>query len=660
MGSALMSIGTRAMTANYAKLQTVSNNIANANVAGYSRQDVQLETNAGQFSGAGFFGKGVNVVTVTRSADRFLAAEAATTKAAAAMDAARLEKLQGLENVFPTGEEGLGYAATNFLNAMVDLASTPQDDSARRVVLSRASELASRFANAGSQLDSLQAGVTADLRTSVSTVNQLTASIAKVNQEIAKVNGMGHTPNDLLDKRDQLVSELSQFVQVTTLPAEDGTMGVFMAGGQRLVLGNQATALAVAPDAMDSSRSAVGIDEPGGGLRLLPEDMLTGGSLAGLIRFQNHDLVDARTGLGQMAAAISARVNQQQHLGLDLRSPAQAGADIFRVGAPVAGPAATNAKDASGNFLAGVSLTVTDATQLEASEYDLAADTATPGQYLLTRRSDGLVRSVASGATVDGMKIDVTGTPGPNDRFLLQPVTRAANAMAAVLADPAGVAAASPVAATADVANTGTATVSSLRVASSSINTAATTTITFTGPNGSGVDYSWSIADPVSGTTTTGTGTWQANQPISLNGFELRLDGVPKGSAAHQDVITVAPTAFPASNNGNAQAMAALRDETFVGRRSGSGATPGTTVSDAYANLMAGVGVQVQGAKSSAQISAGVASAMSQQLTSKTGVNLDEEAAALMQFQQSYQAAAKVLQVAQQVFDTLLRAGGAG
>lgn len=659
MGSALMSIGTRAMTANYAKLQTVSNNIANANVAGYSRQELQLATNAGQFSGAGFFGKGVNIVTITRAQDRFLTAEAATTKAAAAMDATRLDKLQGLENVFPTGEEGVGHAATQFLNAMVDLASTPQDDSARRVVLSRASELASRFANAGSQLDTLQAGVTADLRTSVETVNQLTANIARVNQEIAKVNGMGHSPNDLLDQRDQLVSQLSQFVQVTTLPAEDGTMGVFMAGGQRLVLGNQSTDLAVAPDAMDSSRSAVGIVEAGGGLRLLPDNMMTGGSIAGLIKFQNQDLVDARTGLGQMAAAISARVNQQQHLGLDLRSPAQPGADIFRVGAPTAGPAATNVKDASGNYLAGVTLTVQDATQLEASEYDLALDPATPGQYLLTRRSDGLVRSLASGDTVDGLKIDVTGTPGANDRFLLQPVTRAANAMAAVLADPAGVAAASPVAATANVSNLGTATVSSLRVVNGSINTAATTTITFTGPNGGGVDYSWSMTDPVSGSTTTGTGTWQANQPISLNGFELRLDGVPKGSASHQDVITVAPTAFPASNNGNAQAMAALRDETFIGRRTGSTATAGTTVTDAYANLMADVGVQVQGAKSSSQISKGVADTLAQQLTSKTGVNLDEEAASLIQFQQSYQAAAKILQVAQQIFDTLLQAGGA-
>lgn len=656
MGSALLSIGTRALTANYAKLQTISNNISNANVAGYSRQDVLLETSKGQFSGAGFFGKGVTVVTVTRAADKFLTAESASTKATAAMDAARLAQLQGLENVFPTGEDGIGYSASQFLNAMVDLANNPQDLSARQVVLSRATELASRFDNAGVQLDTLQAGVNADLKTSVQTVNQITANIARVNQEIAKVNGVGHSANDLLDQRDQLISQLSQFVQVTTLPAEDGTLGVFMAGGQRLVLGNQATELAVAPDTMDSSRSAVGIMEAGGGLRLLSQDTFTGGEIAGLLRFQNSDLVSARTGLGQMAAAISARVNEQQSLGLDLRNPPGSGAPIFAVSGPTAGNASTNAKDAAGNFLGNVSLTVTDASQLEASEYDLAADPANAGKYLLTRRSDGLVRSINNGDTVDGMTVNVTGSPATTDRFLLQPVTRAANGMKTVLSDPKGIAAASPVAATVNVNNTGTAKVDALTVVNNSINPAATASFTFGAVNGSGVDYSWSMFDPATNTTTTGTGTWQANQPISLNGFELKLKGVPTNG----DVITVAPTEFPASNNGNALAMAALRDEKLVGQRL-DGSTPagGSNITDAYASLMSSVGVAVQGAKTSSQISSGVASTMAQQLASKTGVNLDEEAAQLMQFQQSYQAAAKILSTAQQVFDTLLRAAGA-
>ena len=201
----LLSIGTRAMFANYAALQTTGHNIANANVEGYSRQRVELATAQGQFSGAGFFGKGVDVVAVTRAHNEFLTREAASTASTAAADAARLEQLSRLENIFPPGEAGLGQATNQFLNAMVDLASHPADASTREVALSRARDMAQRFANAGAQLDSLQAGVTQDLKLALTDVNSLTASIALVNDQIARATGSGQQPNDLLDQRDRLL-----------------------------------------------------------------------------------------------------------------------------------------------------------------------------------------------------------------------------------------------------------------------------------------------------------------------------------------------------------------------------------------------------------------------------------------------------------------------
>jgi flagellar hook-associated protein 1 FlgK len=153
-----------------------------------------------------------------------------------------------------------------------------------------------------------------------------------------------------------------------------------------------------------------------------------------------------------------------------------------------------------------------------------------------------------------------------------------------------------------------------------------------------------------------GSNTWTAGQPIKLNGFELSLNGVP----ASGDAVEVSKTLFPQTNNGNALAMAALRDERFVGRyqRADGSVADGATATDAYAAAMADVGVRVQGAKSSATISAAAASQTADTLASKTGVNLDEEAARLIQFQQAYQASAKVLQVAQSVFDTMLQLGG--
>lgn len=655
--SALMSLGVRSMFASYAALQTTSHNIANANVTGYSRQQVELATAQGQFTGAGFFGKGVNVASVTRSYDAFLTRQAAETKSASEMDTARLNQLKLLENAFPTGEQGVGYQTTKFLNAWSDLATNPQDASARQVVLSQAGELAARFSNAGAQLDQLQSGVNTDLQNSIKTVNQLASSIADVNDKIAAVIGNGQPPNDLLDQRDQLISQLSGLVRVTTVPADDGTVGVFIGGGQRLVLGNQAQTLKVVPDLADPSRSAIAMVENGQALPLDSQAM-GGGSIAGLLTFQNADLVDARNSLGQLAAAIAGRVNLQQSLGLDLRNPPQAGVPMFGIGAPRALPASTNAKDATGAYIGSVQLTTIDATQLQASDYSLVPNGS--GAYTLTRLSDGLTRTIASGSIVDGMRIDV-GVPAPaaTDHFLLQPVGRAANGLTRMLDDPKGVAAASPLTAAASVSNTGTATISALSVTDPSVNPNLTTTVTFTSSTG---NFNWEQRDPATGAlAANGSGTWVPGQPVNLPQptptFALSFNGVP----ASGDVFTVAKTTSPASSNGNALAMAALRDETFVGRSlNASGAlTGGVTTTDGYAGAMADVGVKVQSAQSISDISTSMAANAEQRRSGEAGVNLDEEAARLIQYQQSYQASAKVLQVAQSIFDTLLQAAGA-
>ena len=637
--SPLMSVGMRAMAANFAALQTAGHNIANANVQGYSRQQVELATAQGQYTGAGFFGRGVDIETVTRSHNAFLTREAAAASSQSGADAARLAQLDRLEAVFPTGESGLGYAAGEFLNAMVDLAGRPQDSATRQVVLARAHDVASRFAAAGGQLDSLQTGVSQDLQYGVAAVNGLAQRIAQVNESIAQARGSGQPPNDLLDQRDQLIAELSTYLQLTTMAADDGTLGVFMAGGQRLVLGTEASPLRLLPDAFDISRSALGIVE-GGRVRPLASAIVGSGSLGGLLRFQNEDLVAARNQLGQMAAALSGAVNLQQALGLDLRTPAGSGAPLLAAGVPTALPASTNARNSAGQFIASVSLAVADASALQASEYGLRTDPASAGRYLLTRLSDGLERSIASGDTVDGLTVTV-GAPAPaaSERFLLQPLTRAANQMRSVMADPRGLAAASPLEAVRDIANAGTARVATLTIVDASVNPQHTASIAFT--DGSG-NYNWTLRDRSSNVlVASGTGTWSAGAPIALNGFELTLDGVP----AAGDNFSVARTASSPSNNGNALALAGLRDAALVGGRS---------VTDAYASLIAGVGVKVQSARAGAEISQGVAASARAQQTGQAGVNLDEEAARLLQFQQSYQAAAKILQVAQSLFDTLL------
>src|SRR3954468_9194868 len=332
-----MSIGQRAMFANYSSMQTTGHNIANAQTPGYSRQTVELQTSGGQQTGAGFFGKGVDVVTVRRASDAFLNTQSQVASSMSAMDEARSSNLQQLETVFPPGDTGMGAAVGTFMNSYVDLANSPADSSARQVILTNAAEVADRFATAGGQLERLQTGVTSDLRGSVAQVNQLASQVAKLNADIAGLRGNASAPNDMLDQRDQLVKQIGNLVKVSTIAANDGTMGVFIAGGQRLVLGAEAQQLAVTPDPANSGRSAISISDSGI-THQLSTDLLVGGSISGLLKYQNEDLVSARNQLGQRAAAVASRVNQVQGYGIDLSSPPGAGNPVFAIGAPVAIP----------------------------------------------------------------------------------------------------------------------------------------------------------------------------------------------------------------------------------------------------------------------------------------------------------------------------------
>lgn len=635
--SGLMSLGIRAMSANYAALQTTGHNIANANVAGYSRQSVVLATSQGQYTGAGFFGKGVDVTTVTRSHNAFLTREANSASSLASMDDARLQSLQRLENVFQLGDSGLGYAVTEVFDALVDLSSRPNDSATRQVVLARANDMALRFSEAGTALDQTQASITADLKASVSEVNQLAAAIAQANQNVAALQGAGHPANDVLDERERLIAQLSEKVQISRVEASDGSVGIFIGGGQRLVLGAEATEMRVVPDSADPTRSALAVRD-GANNRLLGADAFGGGSLAGLLRFQNDDLVAARSLIGQMAAAVGGAINAQQVRGLSLQAPlgSVASQPLFGFGAPQALANTGNLKDAGGQAIGNVTLTIENSGALQASEYELRESTSSPGRWDVTRLSDGAVTTIDSGDVVDGMRIDIND-PQAGDRFLLQPVSRAANGMHTLLSNPLDLAAASPLLATPAAGNTGTGAVGDLTVTETPLPFAGLTETLSFARVGDAYEYTSSLT----GVTT----PWRTGEPVvGANGYTMVLNGVPGDG----DSFDIAPTPASAlaSNNGNARALLALRDTAIVG---------GHTAAETWAQSMADIGVRVQSAESSAQISGAVASQAEQTRSGQDGVNLDEEAARLIQYQQSYQAAAKVLQVAQSLFDTLLQ-----
>ena len=633
----VMNIGVRALLVNQSALQTVGNNIANVNTPGYSRQSVVLKSVAGQFSGTGYYGKGVAIETVQRNYSEFLTQQAALSKSVAAGDTIRYNNLSQLENIFQGGSDGLGASISNMLNAFSDVVNAPTDLTARSVVLTQADETAARLRTAAGQLNDLKLGAMAQLKTDVTTINNLAQQIASANDQVTKALGSGHTPNDLLDQRDQLINQLNHYVQTTSISADDGSVGIFLSGSQPLVLGTAVSPLKVVSDAFnDPAKSQLMMTVSGVPLSL-NATQLGGGEISGLLRFQNTDLVEAGNLLGRMALAIGSKMNEQQALGLDLNG--NPGTPLFNL-KPI-----PNGYPASTNALPGTALSVgvqtspsSGAALLVASNYELSFSSATTGS--ITRLSDGVVTAFDFGASnpvkIDGLDIQksaVAATAG--DRFLITPFSAAAPGMATAFSSPRGLAMANPVAARAGTGNTGTLVVDGLAARSQPAPPAVT--LTFTGPG------SYTRSD--TGATVY---AYTPNQAIeystsgSLTGWSLTLKGVPQAG----DTYAVQPNAYPTLDAGNAQAMLDLRDLALF---------DGGPLTDGYASLMASIGTRVQSAKTTMTVSVNIATQLETDRTSVSGVNLDEEAAKLLQFQQAYQAAGKMLQISQSIFDTLMQ-----
>ena len=638
--SGILNIGTRALLANQAALQTAGNNIANVNTPGYSRQEVLLQNIKGQFSGSGYYGAGVDIMTVRRVHNEFLTRQATLASAVAASDSTRMEQLSQLEDVFKGGPNGLGAAVSDLFNAFSDVVNSPADQPARAVVLGRAEEATSSFRASASQLQDLQRGVVLQLRDSVAAINNLARGIADVNQEIARAMGVGHAPNDLLDHRDQLMRDLNQYVQTTQIEADDGTMGVFLASSQPLVLGQTVTTVQLTDgDFTDPATKKLAMQR-GGVTVTLDEATLGGGSVSGLLRYHNTDLVDAGNLLGRMALAIGTKVNEQQALGLDLDGAI--GAALFNLASMPAGYGATT-NTGTASVTANVStLPVSGAAALVASNYEVRFNAG--GAIDVVRLTDGQLTSIPGpGPTtliqIDGLDLNIAGVGAVGDRFLVTPYAGVADTITTAFASPRALAMASPVAAGVGTANTGTLVVE--RLAAKSNPPPAAVTITFTGPGtftrsdtGATV-YAYTPSQPIEYDLV----------PPATTGWAVTLKGTPQTG----DTLSIGPNLYPLLNGGNAEAMLALRDVPMF---------DGAPLTDGYASLMSQVGIRVQGAQFASEVSTSIADNIERDRTAVAGVNLDEEAAKLLQFQQSYQAAAKMMQVAQNMFDTLMQGLG--
>lgn len=532
-------------------LSVTGHNITNVNTDGYSRQNVEFATRTPDAFSNGFVGTGVNVTTVQRMYDQFVA-DQVTRRTSSYNQLDTLSSMASQIDIMLADEDvGMGPIIQGFFNAVQDVANNPTSIPARQVLLSQAETLAGRFQSLDQRFGEMRDSVNNQLDVLTSEMTSIANSIVEVNNNIvlSRAQGAGQPPNDLLDQRDVLINRLAEIVSVSTVEADDGSLNVFVGNGQALVLGNNVAAISTSFNNYDVMQKEISFTS--GSVSYPISEQISGGMLGGLLEFRSQVLEPAQNALGRIAIGLADTFNTQHQLGDDLNG--NAGGLFFDdivASSPTVLPSSQN-NPASGTL----SVTIDDTNLVQASDYRLNYNGAS---FTLTRLSDNVV--VDSGFTTadlprtlasDGITISLAGTVAAGDNFLIRPVRSGAGDIGVTLGDARQIAAAA------------------------------------------------------------------------------------SGSAI--------------GDNSNALVLAGLQMQKLLG----GGAE---TYQTAYGKMVANAGVKAAEAKANGTAQKSLLDRAMEKQSEVSGVNLDEEAARLVKFQQAYQAAAQVIRIADEIFQTLIGA----
>lgn len=556
----LYNLGLTGINAATARLNTTGHNINNVDTQGYNRQQVMVSAVGGSATSAGFYGRGVAVDGVTRQYSSYLHNQLVSARSEQSSYGSYLNEIGQINNLIGNSETGISPALKAFFSSVQAVASESGDAAARQEMIGQANSLVTQINQTQEMLNRQRDEINIQVRTTVEQINSYVDGIASLNERItlAKASSApGQEPNDLLDQRDQLVSELNQLVGVRVI-AQGSSINLTVGNGQVLLSGNQSYPLQAVTSASDPGRTVIAYALPveGGGSTLveLDESRLSGGSLGGLLAFRRESLDSVQNDLGRLALGLAQAFNAQHRQGVDLNG--QAGGDFFSIADPVTHASVGNQGSASAGGNAGVSAAVKDIQALHASDYRISYHAAS-GKYEVQRLADGVTRSFDGDAgtiELDGLSValpDATqpGAVAHGDSWLLQPTMNAAASLAVAVDNPAQIAA----------------------------------------------------ADASGGS----------------------------------------------SNNANALKLAQLQTDKVMGQGS-------LSISDTYLQIVNKVGVKTGEVTTASKAQDNL---VTQRLTAQqavSGVSLREEQVALMQYAEQYQASARLIDVASQMFDTLL------
>jgi len=649
MSGGPMGIGTSALQAFQRALATTGHNIANATTEGYSRQRVELSARPPQASGSNFFGTGVQAGNVSRNADAFVESQLRTATSANANSSVFYDQAKRVDNLLADADSGLSPGLQKFFSAMQDVANDPTSTAARQVLLSEADSLVDRFRSLDQRLSEQRELVNGQIRSTVKEIDELAKAVASLNGDIASANGRGIVPNDLLDQRDVLVRELAERIDVTVTEQDDGALNLFVGNGQNLVLGSRVSTLTAQALGEDPSEMRIGFSQTGAN----PVDItrfMTGGRLGALLEVRSAVLDTAQNALGRTAVGVAEAFNEQHRLGQDLDGVI--GRDFFRV------PDPQILSNQPG--LAEPGVTIDDIDKLGTGDFRLVAVAngedelnwqlrSVPGGEIIeeskNREPEDPPFGSSVGLNIDTDKIGDDPEPGVGDSFLIRPTRTAARSIDTLIEDPRAVAAATP----AVVSTPTSAPLSSVR-----FEPAPNVSINQLGPPLE-IDFSEDEdiltirvnGDPQEPTIALveGLSSLSINIQTPEGTWFIEFDGIP----ANDDSFKLSLDRAGPGDNSNALALGALQEERLL---DGGNAT----LEGSYNTLIAEVGTRTRQAEVASRAQASQLQQAQEQRESISGVNLDEEAANLLRFQQAYQAAAQVISVTNSLFDTLIGA----
>ncbi|MDI9801088.1 flagellar hook-associated protein FlgK [Citrobacter koseri] len=435
--SSLINNAMSGLSAAQAALNTASNNISSYNVAGYTRQTTIMAQANSTLGAGGWVGNGVYVSGVQREYDSFITNQLRAAQNQSSGLTTRYEQMSKIDNLLSSTTSSISTSLQGFFTSLQTLVSNAEDPAARQALIGKADGLVNQFKTTDQYLRDQDKQVNIAIGSSVEQINNYAKQIASLNDQISRLTGVGAgaSPNDLLDQRDQLVSELNQIVGVEVSVQDGGTYNLTMANGYTLVQGSSARQLAAVPSSADPSRTTVAYVDATAGNVEIPEKLLNSGSLGGLLTFRSQDLDQTRNTLNQLALAFAEAFNAQHKQGYDANG--DQGEDFFSIGKP---SVLSNAKNTGSGTL---SAEVTDSSAVQATNYKLVFD---GNNWQVTRLSDNTsFETVETNGklTFDGLEVTVGAGANANDSFTLKPVSDAIVNMNVLVTDESKIAMAS-------------------------------------------------------------------------------------------------------------------------------------------------------------------------------------------------------------------------